>query len=221
MWEIIIGIFLLILWILYNRNIQFLMGNKEISETLSRQCDRKTNTKYKKKYIEKYNCKCKNENLLLSKAKNHAKTSPGLMYKHKNSENSDTESDLESDVESDTSSEYSSKEHHSHDDFLEKEINTLKSQVIDYKKNPNNYYENFSGFQNPVFKQNNLNLSGSTSDNKFLERNLYMGSQPQTSIINHHKFDKNSVAYLYEEELNANENRDWWDRETEFLDKLM
>ena len=62
---------------------------------------------------------------------------------------------------------------------------------------------------------------GCSADTKIANRMKYMGMQAKLSLDIRAKHNRHTLAPYYDEELRANENRDWWDVESDFLDEYM
>lgn len=76
--------------------------------------------------------------------------------------------------------------------------------------------------RDPMFDIRNLyDRSTGDSDSRLSERQKFTGQQAKQAMENRARFNVNSIRALYEDELRANENRDWWDNEMDFLDQYM
>lgn len=62
---------------------------------------------------------------------------------------------------------------------------------------------------------------GSSGDNRLANRMKYMGIQSQLSKNIRSRYNKYNLLPFLEEEMQEDENRDWWINESEFLDELM
>ncbi len=62
---------------------------------------------------------------------------------------------------------------------------------------------------------------GCSGDNKLANRMKYMGLQARMSQEIRSRLNRYSLQPYWEEELRANENRDWWDAEQDYLDAYM
>ena len=63
--------------------------------------------------------------------------------------------------------------------------------------------------------------SGCTGDTRIANRMKYMGLQARMSQDIRARWNTEKLRPYLEEELSDNENRDWWDVETDYLDILM
>jgi hypothetical protein len=62
---------------------------------------------------------------------------------------------------------------------------------------------------------------GSSADTQIANRMKYMALQPKMSMDIRSRHNRYSLLPFFDEELKANENRDWWDVESDFLDEYM
>ena len=62
---------------------------------------------------------------------------------------------------------------------------------------------------------------GCTADNRMANRMKYLSLQNKVSADIASKNKKKALQPYLEEELRANENRDWWDQENDWMDNFM
>lgn len=63
--------------------------------------------------------------------------------------------------------------------------------------------------------------SGSSADNALANRMKYMAMQPKLSMEIRARHNRYTMQPYFEEELSANEKRDWWDNENDWMDAFM
>lgn len=63
--------------------------------------------------------------------------------------------------------------------------------------------------------------SGSSADNAIANRMKYMAMQPKLSMEIRARHNRYTMQPYFEEELSANEKRDWWDTENDWMDAFM
>lgn len=63
--------------------------------------------------------------------------------------------------------------------------------------------------------------SGSNADNAIANRMKYMGMQPKLSMEIRARHNRHTMQPYFEEELAANERREWWNNENDYLDAFM
>ena len=68
-----------------------------------------------------------------------------------------------------------------------------------------------------TFSRPNVN----DADDFMCDRMSYSSIQSKHAINNRAKYNKYSIMPYFDSELRANEERDWWDRETDYLDAFM
>ena len=59
------------------------------------------------------------------------------------------------------------------------------------------------------------------ADDVMCDRMAYSSIQSKHALNNRAKYNKYSIKPYFDSELRANEERDWWDRETDYLDAFM
>ena len=59
------------------------------------------------------------------------------------------------------------------------------------------------------------------ADDVMCDRMAYSSIQSKHALNNRAKYNKHSIKPYFDSELRANEERDWWDRETDYLDAFM
>jgi len=59
------------------------------------------------------------------------------------------------------------------------------------------------------------------ADDVMCDRMAYSSIQSKHALNNRAKYNKYSIMPYFDSELRANEERDWWDRETDYLDAFM
>jgi hypothetical protein len=59
------------------------------------------------------------------------------------------------------------------------------------------------------------------ADDVMCDRMTYSSIQSKHALNNRAKYNKYSIMPYFDSELRANEERDWWDRETDYLDAFM
>jgi ABC-type Zn2+ transport system substrate-binding protein/surface adhesin len=62
---------------------------------------------------------------------------------------------------------------------------------------------------------------GCSVDNQMANRLRYMQLQPKMSAIARARYNADTARPFFEAELRANETRDWWDNENDYLDEFM
>ena len=64
-------------------------------------------------------------------------------------------------------------------------------------------------------------VNNNDADDFMCNRMSYSAMQSKQAINNRAKYHKHSLNPYFDSELRANEERDWWDRETDYLDLYM
>jgi hypothetical protein len=69
--------------------------------------------------------------------------------------------------------------------------------------------------------QDMYQFMGSSADTAIANRMKYMGMQSKLSMDIRARHNVEKLRPYFEEELRANSDRDWWDKESDFLDAFM
>ena len=62
---------------------------------------------------------------------------------------------------------------------------------------------------------------GCSADNRLANRMKFMAMQPKMATVARARYNVNTARPFFEAELRANEARDWWDNENDYLDEFM
>ena len=62
---------------------------------------------------------------------------------------------------------------------------------------------------------------GCSADNQLANRMKFMAMQPKMSKVTRARYNVNTARPFFEAELRANEARNWWDNENDYLDEFM